>query len=162
MTMKLFHIFVGLIVLSLFLIGCTAPETPKVIPEEPKEGVPAPTVPETAEETSPRDSMIDPVTVEITRSGFNQKLVRVTAGQKVIFVNKDTVDHWPASGPHPIHTGYPGSRITKCGSAEQAHIFDACAGVAPGGRWEFIFIETGEWAFHDHFNPSFTGTVIVR
>lgn len=170
MNTKLLQVFISLIVVALFLLGCTTP-APQVIPEEPirydDTDIPSPAVspeasPEAVEETTPQDTVIDSVTVEMNSNGFNQKLVRISAGQKVVFVNKDKVNHWPASGPHPIHTGYPGSGFAKCGTADQVNIFDACAGIAPGGSWEFTFTEIGEWAFHDHLNPSFTGTMIVR
>lgn len=83
------------------------------------------------------------VTVEMTPSGFSPKELTVKKGSEVIFVNKDTVPHWPASGPHPAHTCYPG--------------FDAKSPVAPGASYSHVFDLAKTCGFHDHINFSTYG-----
>jgi plastocyanin len=55
---------------------------------------------------------------------------------------------WVASDPHPIHTDYSA--------------FDAKQGIAPGDTYSFTFTKTGNWGFHNHLNPSATGTITVQ
>jgi plastocyanin len=91
----------------------------------------------------------DILVVEVGYDGqkFNPDTVSIKAGDIVIFRNNSGQDFWPASGPHPTHTAY----------AE----FDAKAAVAPKGKFQFKFEKAGQWAFHDHLNPSATGVVNV-
>jgi len=113
---------------------------------------------ETAQEiTGTTDNVI-----EITSSGFTPKTLTISKGETVTWINKDTEEHWPASANHPTHTVYPGSNIEKCGTIEQAGIFDACRGVPPGESWSFTFNEAGTWGYHDHLQSSLTGKIIVK
>ena len=100
-------------------------------------------------------------TVEIKSSGFSPQTLQIKQGNRVIFLNKDTSPHWPASAVHPTHTVYPGSSITKCGTNQQSTIFDACKGLSQGESFIFTFNEKGTWKYHDHLNPSSTGTIVV-
>ena len=67
---------------------------------------------------------------------------------KQMFKNKSTTDFWPASDPHPTHTGYPG--------------FDSGKAVAANGKFNFQFNKAGTWGYHDHLNPGIKGTIIVK
>lgn len=100
-------------------------------------------------------------TVEITSSGFSPKDLEIRRGDKVIFVNRDSEEHWPASAIHPTHEVYPGSDIDKCGTDEEGIIFDACHGLAQEEKFEFVFNEIGEWRYHDHLRASMTGSIKV-
>ena len=101
-------------------------------------------------------------TIEITSSGFNPSPININAGDKVVFLNKDTTSHWPASAMHPTHTVYPGSDINKCGTSEQNNIFDACKGLKQGESFSFTFSQKGSWNYHDHLSPKLFGKVIVN
>lgn len=102
-------------------------------------------------------------TVEITSSGFSPKTLEIKQGDTVVFLNKDTNPHWPASAMHPTHTVYPGSGISKCGTSEQSMIFDACEEINQGESFTFTFNEIGSWNYHDHLNPgAFFGTIKVK
>lgn len=94
--------------------------------------------------------------IEITSSVFSPETLTINLGDSVTFVNKDNLKHWPASNPHPIHTGYPeeGGCI--------ASKFDACKGLAKDESFLFTFNEKGTWGYHDHLNPSLHGTIIVK
>jgi plastocyanin len=100
--------------------------------------------------------------IDITEDGFSPKTVTIKAGQKIIFKNTDTVKHWPASNEHPTHTTYPGSSISKCGTAEESNIFDSCRGLENGESYSFIFVNKGGWNYHDHLNPSMKGTIKIE
>lgn len=156
-----------LIALFTFLVslGCSPP--PMKIKEVP---VPEPlpladknTAPEiVAEEES--DVMMESRTysIEIKNDGFQPQTLTLNAGDTVTFVNKNTVSHWPASAVHPTHTVYPNSGINKCSTPEKSTIFDACAPLKAGESWSFTFTEKGSWKYHDHLNPGFTGTIVVK
>ncbi len=100
--------------------------------------------------------------VEITSSGFNPKILNVKVGDSVAFMNKDSVEHWPASAMHPTHKVYPGSDIEKCNTAEERNIFDSCRGIAQGGEYKFTFNEKGSWKYHDHLDSRLMGTINVN
>ncbi|HIG98672.1 TPA: hypothetical protein HA231_04585 [Candidatus Woesearchaeota archaeon] len=100
--------------------------------------------------------------VEITADGFVPQTVTIKQDEKVIFANKDAAMHWPASAIHPTHKVYPGSDIVKCGTAEQAGIFDACHGLQQGEDFSFAFGEKGSWKYHDHMVEGRYGTVVVE
>ena len=106
------------------------------------------TAPTPAEEETPADQAMTAV-VTITAGGFNPSILTVKAGTTVTFTNNDIIGHWVASNPHPSHTGLAG--------------FDAKAAVAAlGGTYSYTFTKTGSFGYHDHLNPSLTGTVVVQ
>jgi plastocyanin len=86
--------------------------------------------------------------VLITSSGFSPSTLTIKVGDTVTFINKDSNSHWPASDPHPTHTNYPG--------------FDALRPLKTGESYSFTFTKQGAWNYHDHLDPSLTGTIIVQ
>ena len=88
------------------------------------------------------------VTIEITSSGFIPDSVTISAGDTIVFVNRDSEPHWPASNVHPTHQEYPG--------------LDARKGLAAGESYSFTFARKGVFGFHDHLNPSKGGTITVE
>ncbi|MBI2451893.1 hypothetical protein HYV50_02320 [Candidatus Pacearchaeota archaeon] len=100
--------------------------------------------------------------IQITSSGFSPGTLEIKQGETVTFINKDSARHWPATNVHPSHRIYPGSDREKCGTAEQSRIFDACRGLSREESYQFTFTEIGAWGYHDHLNPSFTGTIVIR
>ncbi len=86
--------------------------------------------------------------VHMTDEGFEPARVEVEAGEAVILENKDIEGHWPTSDAHPMHDEYAA--------------FDPKEPIEAGGEWSFVFEELGEWGFHDHMNPMFTGEVAIR
>lgn len=136
--------FTLFIVMTMFISGCS----------NSNQGLPAAN---TAE-----DSLAETLTVEITTNGFNPSSLTTKKGSSVAFVNKDSQPHWPASAMHPTHTVYPGSDIKKCKMEERATIFDACGSLQQEEKYSFVFNEVGSWKYHDHLNPSSTGTIVVE
>lgn len=93
--------------------------------------------------------------------GFAPQTLTVQVGTTVTWMNESSGEMWPATTAHPTHTVYPGSSISKCGTAEEETTFDACRGIAPGGDYAFTFNEVGDWKYHDHLNPTRFGSVVV-
>jgi len=88
------------------------------------------------------------VNVDITAGGFSPKTVNISVGDTVVFTNKNSAFHWPASNPHPTHTDLAG--------------FDSRKGLKSGDTYSFTFTRRGTFGFHDHLNPLNTGTVVVE
>ena len=84
----------------------------------------------------------------MTGSGFSPSTLTIRQGDTVKFVNDSSKDYWPASNPHPIHTGYPG--------------FDALTVVRPGGSWSFTFDRVGRFGYHSHLSPQTKGVIVVK
>lgn len=95
-------------------------------------------------------------TIEITSSGFSPRNLNIGLGDTLVFVNKDTSQHQPASDIHPTHNVYP----DKGGCVGSA--FDACKGLKQNEKYEFTFLHSGRWCYHDHLNPDLTGCVNVQ
>lgn len=86
-------------------------------------------------------------TINYTSSGFNPSTITVKKGTAVTFMNNSSSTVWPASAPHPSHTDYPA--------------FDPKKAIAAGGSWVFTFDKVGSWKYHNHLNPTQSGTVVV-
>lgn len=101
-------------------------------------------------------------TIEITSSGFSPKTMTISRGEAVTFVNQKSTSAWPASDIHPTHTLYDGTSLSEHCQDGSESSFDACEGLSSEETYEFTFDKTGEWKYHDHLNPSDTGTIIVQ
>lgn len=88
------------------------------------------------------------VIIEMTADGFNPQEAALDTNSTVIFINKDSKAHWPASDVHPTHGLYPE--------------FDPQKPITPGESWTFKAKRTGIWKFHDHLYPHFKGILIVN
>lgn len=85
--------------------------------------------------------------VEYKDNKFIPSEVKIKKGDIVIWVNKSDAITWPASGPHPTHSGYSS--------------FDSLRGLNTGESYSFTFDRVGSWKYHNHLNPSATGVVLV-
>lgn len=95
-------------------------------------------------------------TITYTDTGYSPATVRIKVGETVTFKNQSSQTMWTASAVHPTHRAYP----TTGGCLGST--FDACKGVQPGDSWSFKFDIAGAWKYHNHLNPSATGTVVVE
>lgn len=87
------------------------------------------------------------VVVEMTADGFKPQLLELDNNSTVIFINKDSLPHWPASNLHPTHDLYPE--------------FDPQKAIEPNKGWTFKFQKVGEWKYHDHLNSHRGGVIKV-
>ena len=106
---------------------------------------------ERAMKITPTDVATTPVAkqwnIEIKEGNFAPSRLKIRKGDTVVWTNRSASPSWPASGPHPTHTGYPG--------------FDALKGLNTGETYMFTFDRTGNWKYHDHLNPGVTGTILI-
>lgn len=142
-------LILGLSILGagVFLSGCyhdsqTAVNNPPVVE------VTTTTTPSASDSMVPKSEVkAEETVVKMTSTGFSPSKVMVKVGTSVKFVNDDTAEHWPASAFHPTHQVLPG--------------FDSLSGVKPGESYSYTFEKVGIWKFHDHLNPSMSGSVEV-
>lgn len=87
-------------------------------------------------------------TVTYDGSSFSPSTITVSPGTTVTFVNGSGSMMWVASDEHPSHQELPD--------------FDANRGYGRGGEYSHTFEQTGSWDYHNHLNPSHTGTVVVE
>lgn len=82
-----------------------------------------------------------------TGSVFDPEELTVNLGDKVIFINNGDENMQVASDDHPAHTD----------------LEDFESGILePGDEYSYVFDEAGTWGYHDHLNPSNTGTVEAK
>ena len=87
--------------------------------------------------------------VSITAGGaFSPTAITVKKGTTVTWTNTGSAKVWIASDPHPVHNGYPG--------------FDSGTDLRAGESYSFTFDRPGSWGYHNHFNPTVRGSVIVE
>ena len=75
-------------------------------------------------------------TVRMHDGRFDPAELTIHVGENVEWRNDDSVLHWPASNPHPTHTGLPG--------------LDALGELRTGETYRFTFEKVGTFGFHDH------------
>lgn len=85
--------------------------------------------------------------IEMSPDGFEPQSVTVDENSTIIFVNKDSEAHWPASNVHPTHEIYPE--------------FDPRKPINPGESWPFKPKRVGAWRYHDHLFPHKRGIITV-
>jgi plastocyanin len=122
---------------------------------------------ETIQEQSPQEQPVssEPVAgehiVTYTDSGYLPSTLTIKKGETITFINKSSHPMWPASAYHPTHRVYSGTSLEEHCPDKQGIAFDACEGIPAGGFWSFTFDQRGTWKYHDHLNPSNTGTIVV-
>ncbi len=134
-------------------------------PSEEVQPLPEVTPPAPTEPTATPSSEVQPPTQNVviyTDSGYSPSTLRIKVGETVTFKNQSSQAMWPASAMHPSHTVYSGTSLDEHCPDTAGIAFDACTGIQPGNSWNFTFNKKGSWKYHDHLNPSFTGTIIVE
>lgn len=139
------------------------PSEPKAPAEgEKKGGAVEPAMEKEEQIPEPAETGAKEYVVKITDTAYEPSEVKLKQGDSVKWVNESSTQNWPATAKHPTHEVYPGSSITKCGSADESQIFDACKGIKPGESYSFTFNEKGPWAYHEHINVKMFGKIVVE
>ena len=86
-------------------------------------------------------------TVTVTDGGFNPSTLTIKAGTKVTWINKSGAVISINSNPHPIHTDYSPLNLGT---------------VQDGASVSLTFDKPGTYGYHNHLNPSQTGTIVVQ
>ena len=93
--------------------------------------------------------LVSTPTVTIRPGGvMSPSPITIAAGQRVTFVNANSIAHQISSDPHPIHTDCPELNLQF---------------LTPGQSGSSaVFTRAGTCGYHDHLNSSLTGRVIIR
>lgn len=114
---------------------------------------PAPAPQVTTEEATPATSeateaaAMEENVVTVTSSGFSPKNITIKVGEKVSWMNEDSESHQVNSAVHPTHQVYPPLNLGN---------------IQTGGKVSLSFPDAGTYKYHDHLNPSLTGSVTVE
>lgn len=94
------------------------------------------------------DESIERSTHEIVfgKNGFSPKTINIEKGTVVIWRNDSGETATVHSSPHPTHTDSP---ILNLGE------------LADGNSFSLLFTSPGTYKYHNHFNASQFGTIIV-
>ena len=86
-------------------------------------------------------------TIRLTSNGFSPATLTVTVDATVTITNdsNETVNF--ASDPHPTHTGNP---------------FLNVGNIEPGGSKTVTIPKAGTFTYHNHLDPSLTGTIVAK
>lgn len=85
--------------------------------------------------------------ITLTKTGFTPNNLTVKAGTTVKWVNNSGVIGQVDSDPHPVHTSYPPMNFQA---------------FSDGSSVELVFDKPGIYHYHNHLNPSQTGTITVQ
>lgn len=94
--------------------------------------------------TLPKETIAN---ITLTSSGFDPKTVTVKAGTRVIWLNKSVAPATVNSALHPTHQVHPPLNLGE---------------FPDGSSVQLVFDKPGTYNYHDHLNPSRTGTVVVE
>lgn len=86
-------------------------------------------------------------TITFTDNGFSPALVTVKSGDTIRITNKSSQPIQFDSDPHPAHTD---DTELNVGS------------VDAGASQTFVLTNKGNWGYHDHLSPGFTGRINVE
>lgn len=107
-------------------------------------------------QTSETQSTPTSITGEATTSGdvtvtlesdFSPSTITIKKGTKVVWINNSGKTATVDSNPHPVHTSFPEMNLGTFGDGEKI---------------EFVFEKPGTYNYHNHFQSSQGGTVIVE
>lgn len=85
--------------------------------------------------------------VTVGENGFSPQSLTIKKGETVIWINQSGEDATINSDPHPTHN---------------LHRFLNLGQFPSGSSVEATFNEAGTFSYHNHFNPSQKGAIIVK
>lgn len=86
-------------------------------------------------------------TITLTADGFSPKILVIKRGTTVTWVNKSGSEATVNSDPHPTHTNYPPLNLGQFND---------------GDSLQLQFNKPGRYGYHNHFDATQTGTIIVK
>lgn len=151
-------LLLGVIILILF-VGAVVlvnnqsktiqtPTTTSSKPQELNNAQVSPKAP-SEEATKARDAMMakEEAVVTVTKNGFNPQSVTVKPSTKVVWKNESGAMANVSSAVHPTHQVYPPLNLGN---------------FANGVQVSLVFDKPGTYKYHNHLQPSLTGTVVVE
>jgi plastocyanin len=138
-------LFAGVYLLGINRGGANSSPTP--IPTNPitkQSTTPTTASPSASPSTTPTAAVHQ---VILTADGFSPATLTIKAGDSVTWINQSGADATVNSNPHPTHTDYPPLNLGT---------------FSNGASLSLTFPKKGTYGFHNHFDPSQKGTIIVE
>lgn len=132
----------GVIVIALIAAGAWV-----LISNNSTQPVNTPTPPAANQNSQGNEEELAAVTITYSDTGVSLSAKTMKSGEKVKVINQSQKTIDVSSNPHPVHTD---NSELNAGDIE------------PGGSRTFTLTTKGEWAFHDHYDPSKGGTIKVE
>lgn len=136
---------------GFFLVYNKSSYSPPIQSQNSSQGTQTPTTPVTQQPGSPAQPGQEESTVTYTGAGFSPSTLTIKVGTKIVWVNKSSDQVKVGVNPHPIHTG---DRVITNG--------EFTLDLAAGESKTVTVNKTGNFDYHNHLNPSQTGTIIVQ
>ena len=121
----------------------STPQAPAEVSQTPATVTESPTSSATDEAIVKEDKNA----VQISSSGFSPKNIAIKVGETVTWMNSDSTNHTVYSAGHPTHLIYPPLNLGM---------------IKPSEKVSLEFPKAGTYQYHDHLNPSLTGSVTVK
>ena len=86
-------------------------------------------------------------TITYSDSGYSPSTITVKSGDTIAIKNTSSSEMQFDSDPHPVHT-----------DDEELN----AGPVAPGQTITFTVTTTGTYGYHNHLNPSDSGTIVIK
>lgn len=86
-------------------------------------------------------------TIKLTKDGFSPKELNIKVGTKVIWENESGNPATVNSNNHPTHLLYPFLNLGE---------------FANGQSLSVVFDKAGKYGYHNHLNPTQTGTIEAK
>lgn len=96
---------------------------------------------------SPSGSVMQQNTVTLTSNGFEPQTLTIKTGEKVTWKNMSGTVATVNSDPHPVHTLWPFLNLGNFQNGETLSV---------------TFDKAGTYTYHNHFEASEKGTVVVK
>jgi plastocyanin len=103
--------------------------------------------PTASSSSQPASDQSSGATITYSDNGFSPSTLTVKAGTTITIKNTSSSDMQFDSDPHPAHTDDPELNVGI---------------VSPGQSMTFTVTTTGTHGYHNHLNPSDTGTIVVQ
>lgn len=97
--------------------------------------------------SSPTTFQLKETKIELTNTGFSPKTTTINKGEGVIWTNTSGSKATINSADHPTHKKFPEMNL---GEFEN------------GQSLTHVFMKPGTYEYHNHYNPSETGELIVK
>lgn len=137
---------VVIFVVGIIILTSGKNKNANVAPNQPTKQTTAPTE-ESQQQRETQQSTQEETVVTLTSSGFEPQTITVKTGTKVVWTNESGDAATVNSDLHPIHRIYPPLNLGEFANKESLSL---------------IFDKPGTYSYHDHLNPSRTGTVVVE
>ena len=134
-------LLIGFIVLVVIVGGLV------ILGGSKKETGQQPATPTTPASQTQSTQRVQDTIVTVSSSGFSPDTLTVKAGTRVMWTNKSGSAISVNSDTHPTHKLFPQLNLGE---------------VPSGASISLIFDRAGTYKYHNHYNPSQAGTVVVE